>query len=82
MNTLRGILMMAGVGILLIGAYLFYFQADLDRWVSIGIVTAGILVFVGVCVMMFAGGARADPAPRSPGVVQDNREVVQRNDPR
>lgn len=75
--------MMVGVGVLLIGAYLFYFQADLDRWVSIGIVTAGILVFVGVCIMMFAGGARTDPATtRSPAVVQDNRETVQRNDPR
>src|SRR5687767_704493 len=83
MNTTRAILMSVGVVTVLVGAYLLYFEANLDRWVSIGIVTAGILLFVGVCVMMFAGGAKTDPvAPQNnPGgtVVQDNRPVTQRN---
>lgn len=83
MNTTRAILMSVGVVTVLVGAYLLYFEANLDRWVSIGIVTAGILLFIGVCVMMFAGGAKTDPvAPqntRGSTVVQDNRPVTQRN---
>lgn len=83
MNTTRAILLAVGVVTVLVGAYLLYFEANLDRWVSIGIVTAGILLFIGVVVMMFAGGAKSDPvAPREHGggtVVQDNRPVTQRN---
>lgn len=82
MNTTRAILMAVGVVTVLVGAYLLYFEANLDRWVSIGIVTAGILLFVGVCVMMFAGGAKTDPASnntRGSTVVQENRPVTQRN---
>lgn len=75
--------MSAGVVIVLFGAYLLYFEADLNRWISIGLLTAGILLFVGVCVMMFAGGARSDPpeAARPTSVIQDNRPVV-RHEPR
>lgn len=64
MNTLRGILMLVGVGVLLIGAYLFYFQADIDRWVSIGIVTAGILVFIVMNLVVDLFYAVLDPRIR------------------
>lgn len=83
MNATRAILMSAGIVIVLVGAYLLYFEANLDRWISIGILTAGILLFVGMCVMAFAGGARSDGARNQPTtVVQENREVVQRRDAR
>lgn len=84
MNATRGIVMSVGIAIVLVGAYLLYFEADLNRWVSIGILTAGILLFIGVAVMAFAGGGRSDPVANAPptSVVQDNRPVVQRNDRR
>ena len=77
MNTMRGIFMLVGVVVVVFGAYLLYDQADLNRWVGIGIVTAGILIFVGLAIMAFAGGSKADPpAPAQPSnIVQDNREV-------
>jgi len=83
MNMMRTILMLGGTLIVLAGAYLLYFEADLNRWLSIGILTAGILVFVGVSIMAFAGGARADaPAAERTRVIQDNREVAPRRDSR
>lgn len=83
MNVARGIIMLGGIVVVLAGAYLLYFEADLSRWVSIGILTAGILVFVGMSIMAFAGGARTDPVAAQPTrVVQDNREVVRSRDPR
>lgn len=82
---MRGIVMLVGIAVVLLGTYLLYFQANLDRWISIGILTAGILLFVGVCIMAFAGGARTDPARAQAAppttVVQDNRPV-RRNDQR
>ena len=42
------------------GAYLLYFEADLNRWVSIGVLMAGFLLFIGLAVMSFASGAPAD----------------------
>jgi hypothetical protein len=70
MNATRAILWVLGIVFVLGGAYMLYFQAGLNRWVSIGVLTAGFLLFIGLAVMGFAGRAPTD-AP----VVED-REVI------
>ena len=60
MNTTRAILWVFGIILVLVGAYMLYYQAGLDRWVSIGILTAGFLVFIGLAVMAFSETARSD----------------------
>jgi hypothetical protein len=80
---------MVGLVAILAGAYLLYFEAGLDRWVSIGILGAGVLVFVGLAVMTFATNSPRDPAPRTvvreeaaPATVVERapRHVVERDD--
>ncbi|MEA3204347.1 MAG: hypothetical protein QOI63_2029 [Thermoplasmata archaeon] len=71
MNATRAILWVLGIVFVLGGAYMLYFQAGLNRWVSIGVLTAGFLLFIGLAVMGFAGQAPSD----TPAVVED-REVV------
>jgi len=60
MNATRAVFWMLGIVFILAGAYMLYFEAGLNRWVSIGVVTAGVLLFVGLAVMTFATGAPAD----------------------
>ncbi|MHB1262003.1 MAG: hypothetical protein ACYC2H_09845 [Thermoplasmatota archaeon] len=76
MNATRTVMWMVGLVAILAGAYLLYFEAGLDRWVSIGILGAGLLLFIGLAVMTFASGAPNDPAPR---VVRDEQTVVERS---
>lgn len=87
MNATRSVLWMIGLVAIIAGAYLLYFEAGLDRWVSIGILGAGILVFVGLAAMTFASGAPNDPvvtaAPaRQEATVVERapRHVVERQD--
>ncbi|MFA5945100.1 MAG: hypothetical protein WC876_11620 [Candidatus Thermoplasmatota archaeon] len=75
MNATRSVMWMVGLVAILAGAYLLYFEAGLDRWVSIGILGAGLLLFVGLAVMTFASGAPTDPSPR---VVREESTVVER----
>jgi hypothetical protein len=70
MNATRTILWVLGIVFVLGGAYMLYFQAGLNRWVSIGVLTAGFLLFIGLAVMGFAGNAPTE-AP-----VVEEREVV------
>lgn len=70
MNATRAILWVLGIVFVLGGAYMLYFEADLNRWVSIGILTAGFLLFIGLAILGFANRAPSD-AP-----VVENREVV------
>ncbi|MBW3584100.1 MAG: hypothetical protein KY455_13495 [Euryarchaeota archaeon] len=60
MNPIRLTLLAIGVALVLIGAFLFYFAADLDQWIPISVMTAGALIFVGLIVMGFAGSAATD----------------------
>ncbi|MEA3136402.1 MAG: hypothetical protein QOJ26_1073 [Thermoplasmata archaeon] len=66
---------MMGVGLVVIlaGAYLLYFEAGFDRWISIGVLGAGLLLFVGLAVMSFAGGAPTDPSPTR---AREDRTIV------
>ncbi|MHB8604091.1 MAG: hypothetical protein ACYDCK_02450 [Thermoplasmatota archaeon] len=82
--------MALGIAIVLVGVYLFYFQAGIERWISIGILTAGVVLFVGFAVMAYASGSPSDDVVGGRGttvvregaapIVQENREIVQRND--
>jgi len=75
MNVTRTVMWLVGLVVLVLGAYMIYFEAGLDRWVSLGIVGAGLLIFIGLSVMAFAGGARNDPPTR---VVREPPTVVER----
>lgn len=89
MNATRSVMWMVGLVAILAGAYLLYFEAGLERWVSLGIVGAGLLVFVGLAVMTFSQTAPNDPSPRTieregPERVVERapRTVVERDDRR
>jgi hypothetical protein len=71
MNATRAILWVLGIAFVLGGAYMLYFEAGLNRWVSIGVLTAGFLLFIGLAVLGFADRAPSD----APAVVEE-REVV------
>jgi len=75
MNPTRTVIWMVGLVAILAGAYLLYFEANLERWVSIGILGAGLLVFIGLAVMTFASG-QSDASP--PAQVTREETVVER----
>lgn len=81
MNATRTVMWMVGLVAILVGAFLLYFETGLDRWVSLGIVGAGLLVFVGLAVMTFAGGARDSP-PATQTVVREQPATVVERAPR
>ncbi|MCA1811725.1 MAG: hypothetical protein LC623_06905 [Halobacteriales archaeon] len=74
MNATRAILWVLGIVFVLGGAYMLYFETGLSRWFSIGVLTAGFLLFIGLAVLGFANRAPSD-AP----LVE--REVVHENGP-
>ena len=84
MNASRTITMILGLAFLLAGAYLLYFEANLSRWVSVGILSAGVLLFIGLAVMTYAGNAPVEhesrtvvehetAEPRPTTVIEDRR---------
>lgn len=70
MNTARMVMWALGIGLIVGGAYLFYFEANLARWFSVTLLGAGVLLFLGLLVLMFAGG-RGDDS-RTTVVHEDN----------
>lgn len=76
MNATRSVMWMVGLVAILAGAYLLYFEAGLDRWVSLGILGAGLLLFIGLAVMTFANSAPSEPSPR---VIREQETVVERS---
>lgn len=68
-----------GVAFLLAGAYLLYFEAGLSRWISIGVLLAGFLLFVGLAVMSFSSSAPEET--RRATIVREERPVVVENHP-
>lgn len=43
---------------------MLFFEAGLERWISMTILLAGVLIFVGIAVIGFASSAPRDPPPR------------------
>jgi hypothetical protein len=64
---------MLGIVFILGGAYMLYFEAGLSRWVSIGVLISGFLLFIGLAVMSFASSA---PNDTPSGVVKESRDMV------
>lgn len=60
MNTTRSIMWVLGIGLIIGGVYLFYFEANLARWFSVTLLGAGVLLFLGLVVLMLAGGRGDD----------------------
>lgn len=89
MNATRIVMWLVGLVAILAGAYMLYFEADLDRWVSLGVLGAGLLLFIGLAIMAFAGSSRGDDdASRAAGgdarviVEQEPRRTAVRDDTR
>ena len=77
MNPTRTVIWMVGLVAILAGAYLLYFEANLARWVSIGILGAGLLVFIGLAVMTFAS-SQSDTVAVAPAARVREETVVER----
>jgi hypothetical protein len=60
MNGSRTVTWILGAALLIAGAFMLYFNLGLNRWVSIGVLAAGLLILLGLAAMGFAGGARTD----------------------
>lgn len=73
MHGTRTIWMFLGVALVIGGGLLLYVEAGLQRWISLSILVAGLLVFVGVAVMSFATSA---PAEHHTGSSGDSTVVV------
>lgn len=63
MDLTRGLFLFVGLVAIIAGAFMLFFEAGLDRWVSMSILVAGVLIFVGLAVVGFATGAPRDPPP-------------------
>lgn len=60
MNAGQAVMWLLGIALILGGVYLFYFEANLARWFSVTLLGAGVLLFLGLVVLMFAGGRSDD----------------------
>lgn len=49
-----------GLALVLVGAWMLFFQTGLDRWVPMGIAGAGLLVLIGLLVIGFSENASGD----------------------
>lgn len=61
MNVGRTIGWLIGIVLVLVGVYMLYFATGIDQFVSIGVITAGVLIFLGLAVMGFASNMRREP---------------------
>ncbi|MHB8605388.1 MAG: hypothetical protein ACYDCK_09040 [Thermoplasmatota archaeon] len=50
----RALLWFVGVAVVIVGIWMLFFQTDLQRWIPMTVLTAGVIIFVGVAVMTFA----------------------------
>lgn len=70
------IALVLGLAVFVFGIYLLFFEAGLDRWVSIGIVTAGVVILIGLVIMSFASSAPKDEMGHDTHHEHHEREVV------
>lgn len=64
MDFVRMTFMLLGLIAVIGGALMLFFEAGLERWISMTILLAGVLIFVGIAVIGFASSAPRDPPPR------------------
>ena len=60
----RAILYFLGVILVIAALAMFFFQTNLDRWVPVGFLAAGVLLIIGLAVMSFADNAPEDRSYR------------------
>lgn len=57
MSASRTLLYFLGIVLVVIAVAVFFFAADLNRWVPVSMLAAGILLIIGLSVMGFAEDA-------------------------
>jgi CHASE2 domain-containing sensor protein len=60
MNGARMVVFVLGLALILVGAWMLFVQANLSRWIPIGIAGAGLLVLIGLLVIGFSENASSD----------------------
>lgn len=59
----RMILYLLGAGLVVLAVVMFFFASNLDNWVPVSMLVAGILLILGLAVMGFADNAPSDRPP-------------------
>lgn len=49
-----------GLALILVGAWMLFFQTGLNQWVPVGVAGAGLLVLIGLLVIGFSENATSD----------------------
>ena len=57
MSASRAVMYFLGVILVVVALAMFFFQTNLDRWVPVGLLAAGVLLIIGLAVMSFADSA-------------------------
>ena len=68
----RAILYFLGVILVIAALAMFFFQTNLDRWVPVGLLAAGVLLIIGLAVMSFADNAPEERTVRGHGHHDDD----------
>lgn len=61
MDLARTMLMVLGLVAIIGGVLMVFFEVGLDQWISMNLLIAGLLIFAGMAVLVFAGSAPFDP---------------------
>ena len=56
----RMIMYLLGAGLVVLAVVMFFFAGNLDRWIPVSMLIAGILLILGLAVMGFADNAPSD----------------------
>jgi len=82
-NVTRAV-MAFSILVAIVGSYLLYSQTNLNRWVSVAILAAGLFVFIGLVIVIFAEGGRDDriASARPTPAVEDEGPALQPDAPR
>jgi hypothetical protein len=54
MNAARMVVFILGIALVILGAWMLFFQAGLNKWVPIGVAGAGLLILIGLMVVGFS----------------------------
>lgn len=61
MDLARTMLMVLGLVAVIGGILMIFVELGLDQWISKTLLIAGMLIFAGMAVLVFAGSAPSDP---------------------
>lgn len=73
MNASRTVMWALGVILVVASLWMFFFMADLDRWIPTSFLAVGILFFVGIAIMSMAEkGGDGDHTSRHETIVDEH----------